>query len=939
MLKKYLLSAIAICAVLICKTACAQPPVFYPVDISKACNMGFSDEVACDQKGGWTDQGPVNDLSQFPYKQEVFSGVRFKVIDPATNDGKSCIMLKGSYGEFFPEKAEVDVNRKAKHIYFLHASAWFPQTAQVAEFELDYGDGKGKVFPVMGDIEVMDWFGQMELPNGKLAWVGKNLVSISVSMFVSKFTNPNPEKEIKRMIFRSKGKIWGIAAISLSDSDFEPVSIDKKEYTDPEMLKFYGLDPKTPPEKMEKLRQDIAIIRERMYERLTSEYRDVEVSTSSRRHRRMNVNEIMNSLDKRGTWTDIEFTDTNYINRILSMAQALKSPGSRLYNDPLLKQKTLLAIGYWVKNNKEEPNWWYNQIAIPKSAGSICMLMENDLTTAQRNFFLEVLRRCHWQGWGGENLLWGAMNQIIMGCLENSPALIAEAFNRIGIEFRMMPRDGHECIQADYSFRQHGRTLYLGGYGANFTGDAVEFILLSEGTDYAFPAEKINLIANYILDGQRWVIRNGFFDYTAMGRHFVYGGGDAGRSFANYCNEFIKMKNPRSAEFAAFKETLESRAPDFTGNKFFWVSDLMTHHRKEYYASVRMFSNRNMNTDFVNDEGKKSRYIADGITYIYRTGREYAQILPVWDWMKIPGATIEQIENAFGPENVLSLGKKDFVGGVSDGRYGISAMDFERGKLTAKKAWFFFDREFVCLGADIKCPTDKNVLTTINQCLLKSDVTIADGKKNSRLTRGQRLARNPSWIMQDSIAYVFPEKNNINIKSDTQTGSQSEISGNWNKTQISTDVFTLWIDHGKQVSGEKYGYIVVPEVTPEGLETYLKNKNVEILCNNSDIQAVRNRELGLAQMVFWKSGKITLPGRLDVSADKPCLIMLSDRKDGMQISVSDPSNLLSEIKVQVGIKLEGEGCSWIEDRRMTEIRFVMPSGLYAGQSVVKTVIK
>jgi len=44
-------------------------------------------------------------------------------------------------------------------------------------------------------------------------------------------------------------------------------------------------------------------------------------------------------------------------------------------------------------------------------------------------------------------------------------------------------------------------------------------------------------------------------------------------------------------------------------------------------------------------------------------------------------------------------GATAFAGGVSDSLYGASAFELNFDSVTAKKAWFFFDKEVVCLGA------------------------------------------------------------------------------------------------------------------------------------------------------------------------------------------------------------------------------------------------
>jgi len=66
---------------------------FTPLDLSKAANMGFADEIAGDGKGGWTDQGSLNDLREFTLRGlNKLQYVDFYIIDPEENDGKSCIV-------------------------------------------------------------------------------------------------------------------------------------------------------------------------------------------------------------------------------------------------------------------------------------------------------------------------------------------------------------------------------------------------------------------------------------------------------------------------------------------------------------------------------------------------------------------------------------------------------------------------------------------------------------------------------------------------------------------------------------------------------------------------------------------------------------------------------------------------------------------------------
>ena len=97
--------------------------------------------------------------------------------------------------------------------------------------------------------------------------------------------------------------------------------------------------------------------------------------------------------------------------------------------------------------------------------------------------------------------------------------------------------------------------------------------------------------------------------------------------------------------------------------------------------------------------------------------------------------TIMQKANLPGPNEIQKEGLTSFVGAVTDGLYGAVAFDFKspHDPLVARKSWFFFDDEYVCLGSGIKSNPDLPVFTTINQVLMKSDVTVQFDEKTKIL--------------------------------------------------------------------------------------------------------------------------------------------------------------------------------------------------------------
>ena len=358
-----------------------------------------------------------------------------------------------------------------------------------------------------------------------------------------------------------------------------------------------------------------------------------------------------------------------------------------------------------------------------------------------------------------------------------------------------------------------------------------------------------------------------------------------------------------------------------------------------------MFSSRNHSMEVPhNEEGVTNHHLGDGFHFITRTGEEYVDIFPVWDWQKIPGTTVVQKPALPSPEEVQQPGLTDFVGGVTNGEYGAAAFDFESplDSLSARKAWFFFDDEVVALGAAIRSESDHPVATTLNQSLLKGPVVTAEtGGPPVVLDRGRHDLEGVAWVHHDKTAYLFPEPVAVRVENRLRSGAWKDISRQtWAlaSEDVHKDVFTLWMDHGVAPQGSGYGYIVVPGMEAAEVDAYQASAPVEISANTSALQAVKHRKLELSQMVFYEPGEVTIADGITLSAETSGLVMVkTDGSEVEAITVSDPSRQLDSVRLQITVRLEAEGdgwkATWHEEEGYSTVHIDLPQGEYAGRSV------
>lgn len=668
------------------------------------------------------------------------------------------------------------------------------------------------------------------------------------------------------------------------------------------------------------------------------------------------VLEILGRMEADGSFSDINYLDLSrtasfphrrHTADLVYLAKAYQKKSSPFHQDQDLKKRLILSLSYWVDHDFFGDNWHNNQITTPRNLVNLMLLMGSEFDSELIQKAQPIIGRAHMKASGarpsGDRIVIAgilAKNLLFMGNQEHFDEII----RLIASEVKFTT--GKRGIQHDYSF--HHRTDRVNntisyGYGkyANAFGEWSYYVA---NTRYAFALESINQLVDYYLDGIYKQLVYGIYTDISVKNRSITNRAVFKPQATLEIERLLFSTDYRKAEL---QEILRLRKgelkPSKSFCKFFWQTEHFVFQRPSFYTTVRMFSTRNRNMEVpYNGPGKPTHHRADGTNYLMLKGDEYHNIWPVYDWQKISGTTIMQKPKLPAPSEIQKDGLTDFVGAVTDGLYGAAAFDFRspHDGLTARKSWFFFEEEYVCLGAGITSNPRLPVFTTINQVLQLTPVKIQQGKHIRELPDGEHTLPQVKWVYQNQIGYLFPTPQTVNISNQVEQGRWSDITDQKNISTevVEEDVFSLWLDHGVRPDSAAYQYIVVPNIKEEALrETSRTNRGIEILCNSADIQAVKHEQLGLCQMTFYKAGKVQVSETLSLSLFSQGMIMLKMNEGRIQeLTISDPSRKLQKMTLEVSGIYKPEGdhiLSYPDEERQSTLLIVdLPQGVYAGKS-------
>ena len=638
------------------------------------------------------------------------------------------------------------------------------------------------------------------------------------------------------------------------------------------------------------------------YERILERIRTDIYEKASPKQTDTATESLLRSMTPEGKWNDLDYTcifrtnwePVDHLKRLVTIATSYTDKRSAYFGNEVLYNAIRAALKYWEQQNPKCYNWWYNQISVPQTQASLLALMDAGQKKLSREICNPIFKSMSAQSdprkWTGANKMDIAIHHLIRGCLLKNDSIVRVNSDEIFYPVKIVTTEG---IREDMSYQQHGPQLYIGGYGTVFVDNIIRMGNILNGTKYAMNNEKLNLFSDFTRNTYLNVFRGRHLDFSVTGR------GVSRKGTLNYgdCAPLFKkleiLDPDHTEEYATIARRFLTQKASYQRsdrNTMYYCSDYMLHNRKDYDFSVRTASIRTNKTESGNGENLYGTYMSDGATNIRVNGNEYTDIFPVWEWDKIPGTTVPTGEER-NPADWGTKGTCTFTGGVSDGKYGVMTFNMNDYGIKARKSWFMFDKEVICLGAGICSELPKNIITTINQCHLDGSVWINTGKTIQKATKGQfTFDKTPEWIWHDSIAYFFPQNNHLKLKIGEQKGNWAKINFNYSPAEVSLPVFNLTINHGISPENASYAYIIVPGVNrPEDLKRY-SPKEVKIERNDINVQAVSNEKIGLLQIVFYNPG-IFDDGQMKVKALKPCLVQIK-KKNGkvVDIQIKDPQS-------------------------------------------------
>lgn len=589
-------------------------------------------------------------------------------------------------------------------------------------------------------------------------------------------------------------------------------------------------------------------------------------------------------------------------------------------------------------------NWWDWCVGTPIQLGTVLLILEKEIPEEDVEKYLapyDYLAAKLMTATDIQTIASKSEAGTLVALLKNDGAAIKSyMFDMCKILTRNGMEPHTDGLRDDWNFVLHKNFPYAGGYGVSIIMERLVLVWnIFSGTEYAAANFDDDTFLQMLKNTFEPIVYGGKTMSAFMGRR---GGttesgngasliakslnllGKFGEEDDMYIKHFIKRNVSASnlqsvvsklnmGEAILLSGILEdssvSDENDYEKLKLYPTGDRIVWQKDGFAAAIAMSSNRVGNYESINGNNTKGWYTADGAVYLYTDSEDGNYGDAYWNNVNpyhIAGTTADtQQREALSIKNPY-FSNQHFVGAAElDGKYATAAMALEsyhrstaenvtddgyggaqplhNSTLTAKKSYFIFDNEIVCMGSGI-CANDGFDVHTVLENRLMSDSSkkIYINGEDTGQAAFEKTAQNVTAVSADGVGgWYFPSGTDLSLK----------------KTSGTTGFFEAWINHGKNPQNSSYAYVILPKMTKAQTSAYAKNPDIQILANGTYVQAVRDNVKNVTGMVFWKA--YTFGG---ITASEPLILMKSETANSVKLSFCDPTAKLNAASVTLPYK-------------------------------------
>ena len=673
------------------------------------------------------------------------------------------------------------------------------------------------------------------------------------------------------------------------------------------------------------------------------------------------LNSLNTSTNRTYLWSTYQdlATDSSDISgtysRLRTMALAYMVQDSNWQGNTTLRDSIISGLD-WMHTHYYNPagvvydNWFDFEIATPLALNDIVVLLYPSLSPAQINNYMAAVD--HFtpspayssisSNVTAANKVWKSLAVLLRGVIVHDPAKITLGRDALSDVFtNVTSGDG---FYADGSFVFHNYFPYNGGYGVEMLDTIGSMMQLLQGSTWQVTDPAHANVFRWVHDSYAPFIYKGGLMQMVDGRYHTRTGDDhtdghdllgailriaqfAPPADAAAYNSFVKSaiqsdtyRNFVSREIppynvwanAILNDTNVAPRAEATEHRQFPGMDRVVHRTPNWAFAISMSSSRIATYESTRGENLRGWYTGDGMTYLYNSdlGHYADQFWSTIDPHRLPGTTVDTVTRTDGSGDSYRPTANNQVGGASIlGRYGVAVMHLNArvSTLSARKSWFMFDNEIVCVGNSVNLATNRATETIVenrqlgtygNNAFTVNGTAKPTGPGWSELMAGTSWAHLAGATTGGDIGYYFPQPTSVTALRESRAGAMKDINTTYGSaTKHTRHYLTMVLNHGTNVSSGSYSYALLPGMSAAGVAAYAANPDITVVQNNSTATAVKENKLGITAVNYWRDTSNQVAG---MSFDHKAAAIMRNDGSALDIGVSDPTQTNSAgINVEV----------------------------------------